>query len=591
MDVDFLFTFPNIVYVWLFIFIQFPIFDYIVDKGMRGICLMELVCQPVYKVLTIKDHVILVTNATLTVPFIYHYLKIATTLPSDPSEATVLNTAGYLFLSLFIYDFFYYFFHRALHIPAFYSYVHKHHHALLTPSRGNTDAINTHPFEYLVGMYLHLVPIYFLPIHRWGAMAFMPVAAVFTTLNHTRWSLHLPFIWNSLDHDVHHRVNTCNYGQYVMLWDYVFNSFQGYYERPDAIPDYGPVQAWSQQSPRKVVVIGSEGLVGQRLVEMLIERGAQEVVAMDIKSGSVHTDAKVRYVCHNMANPDNHHLLPLLENADVVYLTAALVGPYHPKHLYYTVNVEGTQLMADLSRKAGVKKFVFVGSPSTRFGPLELYGQHEASLPYPKVFADEYARTKAIAEQWVRKQDCPEFHTCVISPHQVYGAKDRLFMWNILRTAANGQLRVLGSGTNLVSFTHVDNIVHAIILAGNALVEGSPVCGNWYVITDGGKYNFWDIMDSAVTACGLPSIKEKTYVPLAILYPLAYVCKAITMVTGYQLSLNPFSVRMITIHRWFKIDKAETHLGYKPVNRFEDAFIPAVKEVYEAYKNDQKVQL
>jgi len=43
--------------------------------------------------------------------------------------------------------------------------------------------------------------------------------------------------------------------------------------------------------PAHCVVTGSSGFVGQRLVEMLVERGAKTVVAFDIapKPGNIHT--------------------------------------------------------------------------------------------------------------------------------------------------------------------------------------------------------------------------------------------------------------------------------------------------------------
>jgi hypothetical protein len=40
-----------------------------------------------------------------------------------------------------------------------YRLVHKHHHRQHAPSRGNTDAVNVHPFEFVVGEYLHLAAV------------------------------------------------------------------------------------------------------------------------------------------------------------------------------------------------------------------------------------------------------------------------------------------------------------------------------------------------------------------------------------------------------------------------------------------------
>merc|ERR1711997_343095 len=83
-------------------------------------------------------------------------------IASEMSLAYILNPLNSLtifahFLAMFcVYDLIYYAFHRALHIPAIYSLVHKHHHRQVSPFRGTYDGINTHPFEYIFGLYLHL---------------------------------------------------------------------------------------------------------------------------------------------------------------------------------------------------------------------------------------------------------------------------------------------------------------------------------------------------------------------------------------------------------------------------------------------------
>ena len=59
-----------------------------------------------------------------------------------------------------VYDFFYAPFHRALHHRSVYAYVHKHHHRQVVPTRGNTDAINVHPFEFIMGEYNHVLAIF-----------------------------------------------------------------------------------------------------------------------------------------------------------------------------------------------------------------------------------------------------------------------------------------------------------------------------------------------------------------------------------------------------------------------------------------------
>mmetsp|Transcript_55893 Transcript_55893/g.112031 ORF Transcript_55893/g.112031 Transcript_55893/m.112031 type:complete len:180 (+) Transcript_55893:389-928(+) len=149
---------------------------------------------------------------------------------------TVRNSLGSLLSFYVVYDLVYTLFHRALHHRAVYHLVHKHHHKQKAPSRGNTDAINVHPFEFVCGEYLHLLCVWLVPCHVSAVVTFVVAGGVFASLNHTRFdvSVFSPAIYTVKNHDVHHRLPESNYGQYIMLWDYVFGSYRPYTEKIDA---------------------------------------------------------------------------------------------------------------------------------------------------------------------------------------------------------------------------------------------------------------------------------------------------------------------------------------------------------------------
>lgn len=135
-------------------------------------------------------------------------------------------------MAFVIYDFFYTLFHWALHWDAIYPLIHKHHHRQMSPFRGNTDAINVHPIEYVIGEYDHLFTMFLLTrifgpgqVHAAMFIIFIAVGGALASLNHTRIDLQLPYVFNVRAHDFHHRQPRCNYGQYLMLWDCVFGTF------------------------------------------------------------------------------------------------------------------------------------------------------------------------------------------------------------------------------------------------------------------------------------------------------------------------------------------------------------------------------
>merc|ERR1712216_210101 len=75
------------------------------------------------------------------------------------TTSAIVHYAVSVILMYVTYDFFYYWFHRTLHLRSLYKFVHKHRHRQHAPTRGNLDAINVHPFEFICGEYNHLLAV------------------------------------------------------------------------------------------------------------------------------------------------------------------------------------------------------------------------------------------------------------------------------------------------------------------------------------------------------------------------------------------------------------------------------------------------
>lgn len=184
-----------------------------------------------------KDYACIWFNRIFTVIFLYYCLKFTWISPtivwSGLSVSTLLtNFILPLPLLFLVYDLLYYWFHRFLHIPSVYGFVHKHHHRQHCPSRGNMDAVNVHPFEFVTGELNHLLALflvskYVVAVHASMVLVFILIGGVLASLNHTRDNVSIwdGVIYDVKAHDVHHRMPRTNYSQYTMFWDRVFGSF------------------------------------------------------------------------------------------------------------------------------------------------------------------------------------------------------------------------------------------------------------------------------------------------------------------------------------------------------------------------------
>jgi nucleoside-diphosphate-sugar epimerase len=308
------------------------------------------------------------------------------------------------------------------------------------------------------------------------------------------------------------------------------------------------------------LVTGSSGMCGARLVEMLLERGAQTVICFDLKVPDVALQArfdaaeqnaanggKLIY-CHGREHGDltsdaavDAAFQKAKNNIDVVYHIAALVGPFFDTDLYYAVNYHGTMRILEMCQKYKVPKLVFSSSPSTRFTGADVTGQREEELPMPNTWLAMYAETKAKGEQAVsaahgtRMDDSGvTLQTISIAPHQVYGPHDALMLPNLLETAGHGLLRIFGSGRNKISVCFADNYAHGLMCGADALDEkdrtsglADTVGGKFYIITDGEPVYFWKFINQAILAMGFANIEDKFHLPTWLLYSLAYLYRLV----------------------------------------------------------------
>ena len=100
----------------------------------------------------------------------------------------------------------------------------------------------------------------------------------------------------------------------------------------------------------------------------------------------------------------------------------------------------------------------------------------------------------------------------------------------------------------------------------DALYKGSNALGKYYVITDGNTpVLFWKFINQAIIKMGFVNLETKFHLPIWLLTSVAYICGFLTLITGKQFKLNPFTLRMLTIHRYFNIDNSIRDLKYKPL--------------------------
>lgn len=134
----------------------------------------------------------------------------------------------------FIYDSVYVPFHRFLHLPEVYPWIHKHHHRTIVPHRGTFDGINANPVEFASGEFMHLFAINVLELILntvgmklgvWVICVWLVCTMFQASFNHTLFDVRVPGVFEPKDHGVHHKLLKANYFQYTKWWDMFYGTY------------------------------------------------------------------------------------------------------------------------------------------------------------------------------------------------------------------------------------------------------------------------------------------------------------------------------------------------------------------------------
>lgn len=129
-------------------------------------------------------------------------------------------------LMLVLHDTFFYWLHRAMHLPALFGLTHRLHHRSVHPTA--FAAYSFHPLEALGEALIVTAIIFILPVHPLAFLVFQTLSTAYNVYGHGGrefWPRGTPDHWlgrwiNSASlHAVHHGQGRGNYGLYFLFWD------------------------------------------------------------------------------------------------------------------------------------------------------------------------------------------------------------------------------------------------------------------------------------------------------------------------------------------------------------------------------------
>lgn len=251
---------------------------------------------------------------------------------------------------------------------------------------------------------------------------------------------------------------------------------------------------------RLTLVTGGAGFIGSHLVEACVRRGDRVRVLDNLSTGRTENLGTVAADIELLEGDLNDETLVAraVAGVDTIFHQAALASVPLSVEAPQDTNracVDGTVLLLDQARRAGVRRVVYAAS-SSLYGDQPFSAKRETDLPQP---LSPYAVAKLAAEYY-----CHAFHNVydleticlryfnVFGPRQdpdsPYSAVIPLFVTAML---AGQRPTVFGDGQQSRDFTFVDNVVHGNLLAADA---PSAVAGQSYNLADGNSTTLLELI-------------------------------------------------------------------------------------------------
>ncbi len=309
-----------------------------------------------------------------------------------------------------------------------------------------------------------------------------------------------------------------------------------------------------------VLVTGATGFLGQHLVRHLLALGQPvRATGRNLKIGlALQADgADFRPVDLR----DAAGMMAAMEGVEAVVHSGALSSVWGKVQDFHDINVGGTQNVIDACRAHGVRRLVYISSPSVMTRPEAQWNLTEDE-PLPDEHVSVYSETKRLGEDRVRAAIASgaDLETVILRPKAIYGPGDTAIFPRLLKSASQNRLPIVGDGDTVTNLTHVRDVVAATLLA----LESEKAVGGTYVVTGGEEVRIWDVIKDVVTRSGYKAPTRK--IPIKRAMRAARVLEAIWrgLRLGGEPPITTYTAGILGLSQTYDITAARRDLGYEP---------------------------
>lgn len=277
----------------------------------------------------------------------------------------------------------------------------------------------------------------------------------------------------------------------------------------------------------RILVTGSEGFVGKRLVDALQKNG-YEVVEFDSRRGQ------------DILNYE--HCKKASQGCDAVIHCAAILDESSP--MLWKVNVEGTENILKASSENKVERFIHLSSAG-------VHGKQKGIVTEESPFnpETEYEKTKMHAE--LRVQEFQELiHTTILRPAILLGPNE---YWRKIFGLIRKNFPLIGSGKNKWQILYIDDLIDAILFC----LANEETKDETFIVAEEKAITLEELCIEIKKALGMePKLRK---IPLWLAKPFAYLY----IIFARKSLITPAHLERLARNREYSIEKIKS-FGWKP---------------------------
>jgi len=307
----------------------------------------------------------------------------------------------------------------------------------------------------------------------------------------------------------------------------------------------------------RVLITGANGCIGNVLVRFLAGAG-YDITAMardESDTDKIKNIENVKIVFGDIC--DTRRMEAIL-SASIFHIVIHLAGIVHNPNASLEecmeVNYRATSHLFELSKKYGVKQFIFAST-------VAVYGEdNEAVLDEDSPVSPQtpYAISKLKAEEYIRNNHDNIIKYTIIRPTTVYGKYDRGNINKLVNIVKKGVVPIVGNGNNRKSFVYVENLVEGILKT----FFNEKAYNQTFILSDAKPYTMNQFIKTISAALGKKVII--LHLPIRLVLVSLRMLSAGLMLFGKEATFNASSVKKFTTNNVFDISKARKLLNYEP---------------------------